>query len=214
MANYSFVLPFALGEDGAHVLLGERTLIQTKFAGRTNRTPNPLTDLVPEWAGQWTLIGGPVNTGETAQKAAVRHFQAQAGLDLSDPAVQTNFLLGNQGMVTAKTADYQPLNVLCVFTTLGGLDLLNTTLGDTIGTSQCTDGVLSKAACFPVVSARQKLGALAPPPDGWRTYVVQEYYGGKPPGQLNTDIDVITRTLTERSAQADTLFAAALDETD
>lgn len=212
MSTYSFVLPFAQDENGSNVILGQRALLQTKFDGKENRTPSPLSDVIPEWAGQWGLIGGVIADSESAEAAAVRHFKAQTGLDLSDPDIQSNFLLGNQGMMTEKTEDYAPLNVLTVFTTMGGLKLLNSVLDDTIGTIQVSDGTLEKAAIYPIKDARSALGAAAAPSSGWRDYLVQQYYGGKPPGQLNTEIDVLTKTLTERAAQDNSLFTTALNE--
>lgn len=207
MTEYAFTLPFALSGGDVHIILAQRQLIQKRTGGET------ITGTIPEWAGQWGLIGGPLNTGESAQDACVRTFKAQTGLDLSDADVQANFTLSNRNLLSLTTADYNPFNVLGVFTTMGGLNLVQSVIADTIGTAQVDDYTLSGVEVQSVTNARKKLGPTPPPSTGWQEYLVQNYYGGKAPGQFNTDIDALTTQITTNAAQDNGYVTTALSDT-
>lgn len=206
MASYVFTLPFALGDEDADILIAQRQLIQTRSGGRT------VKGKIPEWAGQWGLIGDAQAKGESAEATGIRAFREQTGLDLSDRDVRSNFMLHNQSMVSAETADYMPFNVLCVFTTRGALQLVQSVISDTLGTDQVTEGILAAADIRSVASARTMLGPRQPPPKGWRSFLVQNYFGGTAPGAFNTEIDELTQLITSRAAQDNSFFSTALDD--
>jgi|GEM_PF-3199194 len=207
MPSYAFTLPFGLEDNNAKIILAQRQLIQKRVAGQNVR------GTIPEWAGQWGLIGGALEENESAQAACVRTFREQTGLDLSDSTVTANFMLQNQSLINLETASYTPFSVLCVFTTMASLDLLNSILADTVSTIQVSEGTLKQVGIFDINGARQMLGAIPPPPEKWRRYLIQNYYGGKPPGQLNTEIDILTTRLTRSAAQDNSFFATALSDT-
>jgi hypothetical protein len=54
--------------------------------------------------------------------------------------------------------------------------------------------------------ARQQLGAVSPPPKGWESYLIQNYYGGTPPSQLG----VLTTALTASGKEDNSFFVTAL----
>ncbi|WP_420405589.1 hypothetical protein [Nisaea sp.] len=205
MASYVFTLPFALGDKDAEILLARRQLIQTRSGGRTIR------GRIPEWAGQWGLIGDAQGKGESAEATGIRAFREQAGLDLSDRDVQSNFMLHNRSLVSAETAEYTPFNVLCIFTTRGALQLAQSVVSDALGTEQVTEATLAEVEIRTVTSARNMLGPRRPPPKGWKSFLVQNYFGGTEPGAFNTEIDELTRLIATRAAQDNSFFAAALD---
>lgn len=206
MPSYAFTLPFGLEDNDAKIILAQRQLIQKRQGGQTIR------GTIPEWAGQWGLIGGALEKNETPEAAAVRTFREQTGLGLSDRTVAENFMLQNQTLISLETASYTPFSVLCVFTTMASLDLLDSILADTVSTAQVSEGTLKQAGIFDVNAARQKLGPTPPPPEKWRSYLIQNYFGGKAPGQLNTDIDILTTQITRRAAQDNSFFTTALGD--
>lgn len=208
MPDYAFTLPFAVDPKAAYCLLAQRQLIQTRQGGKS------VKGVIPEWAGQWALIGGPGTSGETQEETAVRTFQEQTGLNLKDSDVEANFLLGNRSTATLKTEDYQSFGVQCIFTTLAGLQLLETVIGDVVGTEQVSEGVIASASLLTMDAARGKIGPTAEPSGGWQKFLIQSYYGGKAPGQLNTEINTLTTQITERAAQDASFFTAALSSKD
>lgn len=208
MASYAFTLPFAVEKSGVQVLLGQRQLIQRTVDGKS------VQGIIPEWAGQWGLIGGAANSGETPKDTAIRTFHEQTGLDMKDNDVCANFLLQNQSIITLKTPDYREFNVLCVFTNPAGIELVSSVIGDVIGTPQCSEGTLAAANTFSMNEARKKTGPTPPPTGGWQNFLIQSYYGGKAPGQLNTEINVLTNQITNNAAQDSSFFTTALSDQD
>lgn len=207
MSSYAFTLPFSYIDDEVNIILGRRQLIQKKENGKL------IPGTIPEWAGQWGLIGGLANSGEDPEAAAIRTFKAQTGLDLSDKDVQSNFVLDNQSVVSMETPDYTAFNVLGVFTTQGALSLLQSVIHDTIETEQVSDYTLREVQLVSAKNARKLLGATPAPSNGWRNYLVANYFNGQQPGMLNTDIDILTAQITKNAAQANTFFTTALSKT-
>lgn len=206
MSSYAFTLPFAMDENSVKAIVAKRQLIQKRTGGKS------IQGIIPEWAGQWGLIGGPSQTGESLEDTAKRTFKEQAALDLTDQDVLDNFLLENNFLSTLQTPNYQNFGVLCIFTTLKGLENLQTVLSDVIATSQSTEGTLAETQILTIPNVREKLGPTPPPPDGWNNYLITNYYGGKAPGQLNTEINTLTTSITDGAAQNNAFFATALGD--
>lgn len=208
MSSYTFVLPFAVENDMATVMLAERNLITSRAAGRT------VTGTIPEWAGQWGLMGDVIGDGETADDAASRVLRDQASIDLTDPTVVTNFVLGNRTLVQLKTDDLTPFTVLCISTTASALGLVSAAANSVIVGGQTASDLLATTGTFAIDKARLKLGACTPPPNGWQDYLVTNYYGGTAPGQFNTDQVTLTNTLTANAKQDFSFFTTALSATE
>lgn len=204
MAAYVCVLPFAIENEMATVLLGQRNLIVTREGGKT------VKGFIPDWAGQWGLITSELKSGEGPEAAGERALREQASLDLSDPDVVTNFVLGNRRLVSLKTETMEPFYVLCIFTTSSALSLVNEAANSVILGHKTLSGTLSDTQTFAMDKARLKLGATQPPSGGWRDYLVTNYYGGKAPGQLNTEIDTLTSAITASAKQDFSFFSTAL----
>ena len=207
MAGYVFVLPFAVAKKMAVVLLAERNLIVRRDAGKT------VKGYIPDWAGQWGLIGTPVAENESPEAAAERAFKEQASFDLSAASVVTNFVLGNRKLVQLKTADHTQFHVLCIFTTRTALGLVADGANSVILSGQTQSGLLSQTKLFSIGQARSKLGETTPPSNGWKSYLVENYYGGKAPGQLNTEIDTLTAAITNSAKQDNDFLDTALAAT-
>ena len=208
MSSYAFTLPFSCINVEMNIILGKRQLIQKKEAGKT------IPGIIPEWAGQWGLIGGPANTGEDGQTAAARTFKEQTGIDVSDADVQFNFMLENQSLSPLQTENYNPFNVLCIFTSQGALELLQSVIQDTLETDQVRDYTLRETQLVDVPKARTLLGPTPPPPDGWQKYLIANYFGGTQPGMLNTNQDILTAQITNSAAQDNSYFTTALSDKD
>jgi hypothetical protein len=97
MVSYCCILPFAIAEMTAHVLLARCNLIQKRQNGRTIR------GVIPAWAGQCGLILAEVQKGQTPEAAGLRAFQEQTGVDPTDQHVVMNFVLGNKQVVKLET---------------------------------------------------------------------------------------------------------------
>ncbi|MCJ9429037.1 NUDIX domain-containing protein [Kordiimonas marina] len=206
MTSYAFTMPFAVDTKAAHVVLVQRQLIQKRQAGKS------VKGIIPEWAGQWGLVGGPIGQNETPEAAAIRTFHEQTGLDLTDSDVGSNFLLQNRSMINLKTENYATFSVQCIFTTMAALSLLQTVITDVIGTTQVSEGTLAGAKVLSMSDARNKIGATPVPSGGWKDVVIREYFDGKSPGQLNTEIDTLTSDLTTAAAQDTSYFTTALSD--
>ena len=87
---YAFVLPYAREEDTATVLLGQRQMIQRRVAGQEVR------GIIPNWAGQWVMIGGQGKSGETPQETAQRTLREQTGINLADDRVVSTYKVVKQ----------------------------------------------------------------------------------------------------------------------
>lgn len=213
MSNYAFVLPFAMANDQAQILLAERTCIVRKKDGKAVSGTNPV-DIIPEWAGQWGLIGDAVASGETPELAAERALLEQTGLDLGDADVVSNFLLANRRVVSLKTDDLTPFNVLCIFTTSTALDLIADAANSQIVGGTASTDLLQSIAVTAMDQARKKIGATTPPSSGWSGYLLKNFFGGKQPGALNTDQDLLATALTQSAQQDNAFFTTALAATE
>jgi hypothetical protein len=207
MASYCCVLPFAVAEMTAYVLLARRNLIQKRENGRTIR------GVIPAWAGQWGLILTEVRKGETPEVAGLRTFQEQTGVDPTDKHVEMNFVLGNKQVVKLQTDNYMAFDVLCLFTTRDALSLLAEGIQGLLNSNTPLEDTLNNVAVFPINKARQQLGAVSPPPKGWQSYLIQNYYGGVRPSQLNMEIGVLTTALSASAKQDNSFFITALSAT-
>jgi ADP-ribose pyrophosphatase YjhB (NUDIX family) len=207
MASYCCVLPFAIAEMTAHVLLARRNLIQKRENSR------PIRGVIPAWAGHWGLILTEVLKGETPEAAGLRAFQEQTGIDPTDQHVVMNFVLGNKQVVKLETDNYTAFDVLCLFTTSDALSLLAESIQGLLNSNTPLEDTLNSVAVFPINKARQQLGAVLPPPKGWQGYLIQNYYGGTPPSQLNMEIGVLTTALTASAKQDNSFFVSALSAT-
>ncbi|TNE61545.1 MAG: hypothetical protein EP335_15405 [Alphaproteobacteria bacterium] len=204
MPDYAFVMPFALDDTTAYILTCKRPFLQKRDKGA------PVQGIVPEWAGQWGLVGGQAASGESGPDAATRLFHEQTGLNLSDADVCRNFLLGNMSFLSLETAASEPFTLCCIFTTVGGIRLLESVLHDVKGTVQASNDLIADVAALPVLDVVSRAGSAAEPPGGWSKYLVANYFGGKVPGQFNTEIDTMSRQLRQNSVQKNDFLVTAL----
>jgi hypothetical protein len=147
------VLPFAIAEMTAHVLLARRNLIQKREYGRTIR------GVIPAWAGQWGLILKKVRKGETPEAAGLRAFQKQTGVDPTDKHVVMNFVLGNQQLVKLETDHDTPFDVLCLLPPATRSRSSRRAYRD-FSIPHPLEDTLNSLAVFPINKARQQLGAV------------------------------------------------------
>lgn len=193
---YIFTLCYAAGDPGTELLLVRRQLLQ-KWAD--NR---PLRGIIPAWAGQWGVVADRPPQLQPVGPTAYAAFRAQTGISLDDPAMAQRYgVIGSESKNLQDSA-YNPVPVLYVQLTLEGLKSLSGDAQANLAAQQIRDGVLQTLAIKRLAEASALLGPVSPPPEGWRAYLVQNYYGGKPPGQLNTEIDQLTSQLTRSSAEA------------
>jgi ADP-ribose pyrophosphatase YjhB (NUDIX family) len=102
--------------DTAKVLLGPRQMIQRRVAGQEVR------GIIPNWAGQWVMIGGQGKPGETPQETAHKTFREQTGINLADNQVVSTYKVVKQQLVALKDTSYNPFYVLYLVFTVGDLD--------------------------------------------------------------------------------------------
>lgn len=200
----SFVMPYGYGLDGAQVLLAQRQLIQQRVDGRN------VPGVIPCWAGQWGLIGAEGASSEPPADTALRALREQTGIELADAATSRRYLAFNRALVKLQTADYTPFSVLAIFLTEAALGALAEAARRALDSEQPPQGLLQSVEVVGLAAALQRLGATAKPPNGWRSYLVQNYYGGRPPGQLNTEIDTLAGRLARRAAEDPAMFRLAL----
>ncbi|SMF11604.1 ADP-ribose pyrophosphatase YjhB, NUDIX family [Tistlia consotensis] len=205
---YSFLMPYGYTLAGGQVLLAERQLIQKRVDGKT------VKGVIPAWAGQWGLIGAEAASGESPSDTAIRAGREQTGIDLSDSATSQLYLAFNREVMSLKTADYTAFAVLAIFLTEASLGAMADAATKAIGAGTPSEGLLQTVSVTPVGKALQQLGATPKPPKGWQSYLIQNYYGGKVPGQFNTEIDTLTNQISKRSADDPEMFRLALQPLD
>ncbi|MFC1672552.1 NUDIX hydrolase [Pseudomonadota bacterium] len=208
MTGYAFALPFAIENEQSTVLLAERNIIIP------NTKAKAPSDIIPQWAGQWSFIGDQVGEGESPEDTAVRALREQVGVDLTDQSVVTNFVLGNRTLVLLKNDQLTPFYVMCIFTTSTALKLLSDACNAAILKGTGTSGLIASTSTFPIDKARLQVGVTAPPANGWRGYLVENYYGGKDTGILDTEPDILTSALTKSANEDPGFFTAALSDTE
>jgi 8-oxo-dGTP pyrophosphatase MutT (NUDIX family) len=205
---YAFVLPYAREGDTATVLLGQRQMIQRRVAGQEVR------GIIPNWAGQWVMIGGQGKSGETPQETAQRTFREQTGINLADDQVVRTYGGIKQQLVTLKDASYNSFNVLYLVFSVRDLDTFKSVIVSALHNTPATglwDGVLQAAEVYRLPAALTQVGPVKAPKDGWRNYLVRNYYGGTEPGPFNLEIGDLTNLLTQRSVQDATWFTIGIN---
>jgi len=205
---YAFVLPYAREEDTATVLLGQHQMIQRRVAGQEVR------GIIPNWAGQWVMIGGQGKSGETPQETAQRTCREQTGINLADDRVLRTYGFVKQQLVSLKDTSYNSFYVLYLLFSVRDLDAFKTVIVSALHNTPATglwDGVLQAAEVYRLPAALTQIGPVNPPRDGWRNYLVRNYYGGTEPGPFNLEIGDLTNLLTQRSAEDATWFTIGIN---
>ncbi len=202
---YYFVLPYAEGE-GTQMLLAQRQLIQRRIDGKEE-----VYGKIPDWAGQWVLVGGKGKEEEAATEAALRLFREQTGIDLSEKQAQT-YGIEKQALQELRDKDYNPFTVLFLELSGEGLKKLKSDVRKNIDDRTVFDGVLQHADIVAGPLAPEKVGPIEPPPNGWRAFLVTNYYGGVQPGQFNTTIDILQQQITQRSKASAEWFTMAIGD--
>ena len=202
---YYFVLPYA-EDEGTQMLLAQRQLIQWWIDGKKVKYGK-----IPDWAGQWVLVGGKGKEEEKAPEAALRLFREQTGIDLSEDQAKT-YGVEKQALQELRDKDYNPFTVLFLELSSKGLDMLKTDIRTNINDRTVFDGVLWDADIVAGPLAPDKVGPIEPPENGWRAFLVKNYFGGVQPGQFNTDIDNLQKQITQRSKASAEWFTMAIGE--
>lgn len=189
------VLPCAPSSDGPRVLLGRRVFVQGELGASTQPS-------VPAWAGQWTPIAGSPEIVTTSTiTLALRLFASQTGQTIPGASA---------AVVQADTSDFEITKVVLVPTTGQALEQLAAAAGDAIDAGSPLQPVLDEVAVVSVAEALERIGPVAPPQDGWDSWVIANVYDGVPPGALDTTFPLLVSLLTERSVQSATSFRQAL----
>ena len=200
---YYFVLPYA-EDEGTQMLLVQRQLIQRRIAGK-----QAVYGQIPNWAGQWVLVGGKGEEKEPATTAALRLFREQTGINLSEQQGET-YGVEKQVLQELRDKDYNPFTVLFLELSGEGLNKLKSDVKTNINDRTVFDGVLQNADIVAGPLAPDKIGPIEPPPNGWRAFLVTNYYEGKQPGQLDTTIDILQMQITQRSKASAEWFRIAI----
>lgn len=201
---YTYVCCSSEGTHGTELLLVKRLLIQ-KWAGGRSSDP-----VIPQWAGQWGFICAPQVESQPIADTAYAAFLAQTGLDLKDPLVTKKYQIGTIKAETLQDADYNPVQVLYLVCQGSGMQALQTDIQGNIEARKIQDGVLETTAVKRISEANTLIGPVPPPPDGWKPFVIDRYYGGNPP-KLNPPIDTQTEIMTERSGQKPVGFQLVIE---
>ena len=200
----TFIVLYAEGEHGSQVLLVKRQLINRWVGGRSGGP------VIPQWAGQWGVVAAQPDTVQPIDKTAYAAFLAQTGINLNDPLAAKKYQIIATEAKTLQDANYNPVPVFYVACEADGLQGLQTDVQANIEGMKIQDGVLDTTAVKGVSEAETLIGPVPPPPDGWKPYVISQYYGGNPP-HLNPPIDTQTKIITERSGKAPVGFRVAIE---
>src|SRR5262249_46653152 len=153
----AFVLPYAPEVDTAKVLLGQRQMIQRRVAGQEVR------GIIPDWAGQWVMIGGQGKSGETPQETAQRTLREQTGINLADDQVVSTYKVVKQPLVALKDTSYNPFYVLYLVFSGGDLDAFKSAIVSALHNTPATglwDGVLQAAEVYRLPAALTQVGPV------------------------------------------------------
>ncbi len=204
---YVFILCYAAGDSGADLVLVRRQLLVKWADGR------PIRGVIPSWAGQWGVFADRPRQSKMVEQAAYAAFLAQTGINLADsPTAQRYGFIGNE-VKNLQDSGYNPVPVLCAAFTPPGLRALLGDIQANIAARKIADGVVLEAEIKRQAEASALIGPVKQPPEGWRSYLVQNYYDGKPPGQLNTEIDALTAEMALRATEPSPGFDLAIENT-
>lgn len=164
---------------------------------------------VPEWACQWGLFGGNSNsvgilvdavkmpdTQALAQirQAAFALFETQTGIsehaltDTYNGAIQTLNVLSMSGGGF--------LAVLPVFLPLANdLGWLQREINGRLDAGTVPRYELDRVWIATKSTALPLFSTVTPPENQWTDTIIRDCFGGKTPGQLNTDIDLLQKRL-------------------
>jgi hypothetical protein len=201
---YIYICIATQGEHGAELLLVKRCLIQKWMDG------GPSHPSIPHWAGQWGVISALPERSQPIETSAYTAFFAQTGINLSDPPVAGKYRITAAETKTLQDAGYNPIPVFYLACQADGMRDLQTDIQHNIDARKVQNGVLLSAEVRRISEAKTLIGPVPPPPKGWKSYVIANYYGGNPP-RLNPPIDTQTKTMTARSAEPPTGFSLVID---
>ncbi len=207
---YYFILPYAETDDGTTMLLAKRHLIQRLIKGQKFNTSKGVWPLIPEWAGQWVVIGGAGLDSESGEEATRRLFREQTGVNLADGQT-ADYGIVEQQLKLFTDDNYDNFIVLYLKLTGSGIQTLAANATQNIDDRSVYDGVLEMVDVEFGPLALQKIGPIKPPADGWRAFLVQNYFGGQQPGMLNTTIDTLEMQIKKNSTQDATWFKTAIE---
>jgi hypothetical protein len=141
-------------------------------------------------------------------------LREQTGINLADDQVVSTYKVVKQQLVALKDTSYNPFYVLYLVFTVRDLEAFKSVIVSALHNAPATglwDGVLQAAEVFRLPAALTQVGPVKPPKDGWRNYLVRNYYGGTEPGPFNLEIGDLTNLLTQRSAQDSTWFTIGIN---
>jgi len=191
---YTYLCVANPDEAGTELLLVKRRLIQTWTGGRSGQP------VIPEWAGQWGVVCAQPQGPEPIANTAYAAFRAQTGVALNDPTVSARYAIAATETRTLQDADYNPVSVLYVICSAEGLRVLQGDIQANIASQRVEDGVLEAVAVKRLAEAESLIRAVAPPADGWWSFVIAHCFGGNPP-RLNPPIETQTRVMAERGGR-------------
>ncbi len=201
---YYFVLPYA-EDEGTQMLLVQRQLIQRRIAGK-----QAVYGQIPNWAGQWVLVGGKGEEKEPASEAALRLFREQTGIDLSEGQGQT-YGVEKRALQELKDKAYNPFTIMFLELSGEGLKKLKSDIRNNINKRTVFDGVLWDADIVAGPLAPEKVGPIEPPANGWSVFLVNNYFDGVPPGMLDSTPDILLGQIKKRSKASAEWFKIAIE---
>jgi hypothetical protein len=202
---YTFILCLTESEHDTNLLLVQRVFIQKRVDGRA------VPGVIPHWAGQWGVITASPTQSQPIITTAYDTFLSQTGLNLADRDAAKPYEILRTETKTLQDSDYNPVPVLYVRCTPRGLEALTKAVQANIEAGKPRDGVLEMVAIKRLPEATTLLKPVLRPKTGWKQYLTDNYYGGKPPGSLNLDIGTLTQRLTTYSTEPPTAFSVVIE---
>ena len=161
--------------------------------------------------GQWVLIGGDAPAGVPPLDAGPGIFAEATGVDIADAGVQTRFGLQPAVVKVMSDRDYAPLTVLYLAAGASSLAALADEINGNLA-QQRASGTLIQATVVSLPEALTMIGPVPKPQGGWRQVIVDQYYGGRLPGPMDTTFPTLVQQLAARSQEPADRFAIALRE--
>lgn len=203
---FVYLLAHAPGDVEQLILLCQRVFIQTwadakKMRGR-----------IPDHAGQWVLPGGAHGKDQDPAKALRAIVLAETGMRLDDPVARMNYDIGEPKLHRLEDKDYNPFTVIEYPFSTSGLRRFADAIDGNIQKLSMQDCLFSKTGIPRRTEALEKLGPVLPPQSGWQTFIIKNFFGGRPPGPFNTEVDTLTTQITASTKQSGAWFEQAIEE--
>jgi len=202
---FVYLLAHAPGEIEQLVLLGQRVFIQTWARSKKIRGQ------IPDHAGQWVLPGGAHAKDQDPARALRAIVLAETGMRLDDPVARMKFDIGEPRLHRLEDRNYNPFTVLEYPFSAAGLKRFADAINGNIQKLSLQEGMFARTDIPRRTEALENIGPVLPPQSGWQTFIIKNFYGGKPPGPFNTEIDTLTGQIAASTKQSGAWFELAIE---